>query len=112
MKKLYDSVDEEDHNVQQVSFTGIYLIESNKVNKCQAIFSIFFVFIEFTTTCRQYCTPELTFSGEETRVSVSGHTSRQLSTDMSQEYAELLAQDSVFQETLAPDEGSVTDTLL
>ncbi|XP_078318994.1 multiple PDZ domain protein-like isoform X5 [Crassostrea virginica] len=43
--------------------------------------------------------------GEETRVSVSGHTSRQVSTDMSQEYAELMAQDNVFQETLAPDEG-------
>lgn len=51
-------------------------------------------------------TIKLTVShGEETRVSVSGHTSRQLSTDMSQEYAELMAQDSVFQETLAPDEG-------
>jgi hypothetical protein len=45
--------------------------------------------------------------GEETRVSVSGHTSRQVSTDMSQEYAELMAQDNVFQETMAPDEGSV-----
>ncbi|XP_056019682.1 multiple PDZ domain protein-like isoform X12 [Ostrea edulis] len=43
--------------------------------------------------------------GEETRVSVSGHTSRQVSTDMSQEYAELMAQDNVFQETMAPDEG-------
>ncbi|XP_065922560.1 multiple PDZ domain protein isoform X9 [Magallana gigas] len=51
-------------------------------------------------------TIKLTVShGEETRVSVSGHTSRQVSTDMSQEYAELMAQDNVFQETLAPDEG-------
>ena len=50
--------------------------------------------------------------GEETRVSVSGHTSRQVSTDMSQEYAELMAQDNVFQETLAPDEGLVTHSVL
>ena len=50
--------------------------------------------------------------GEETRVSVSGHTSRQVSTDMSQEYAELMAQDNVFQETLAPDEGLVIHSVL
>ncbi|XP_061191838.1 multiple PDZ domain protein-like isoform X8 [Saccostrea echinata] len=43
--------------------------------------------------------------GEDTRVSVSGRTSRQVSTDMSQEYAELMAQDNVFQEAMAPDEG-------
>lgn len=76
------------------------------------LYAWLFFFIELTTTCRQYFSPELTFSGEETRVSVSGHTSRQVSTDMSQEYAELMAQDNVFQETLAPDEGSVTYTLL
>lgn len=82
------------------------------VSDVHRIVRLTFFFIELTTTCRQYFTPELTFSGEETRVSVSGHTSRQVSTDMSQEYAELMAQDNVFQETLAPDEGSVIYTLL
>ena len=44
----------------------------------------------------------LCIAGEEKRVSVSGHNSRQVSVDMSQEYAELVAKENeaeVFDDT-------------